>query len=367
MVKNKKSLLKKEFDLFRGLKNESTKQIIERYCNLLVNMKRVSINKDNEELIEKLADALPHETWGTYLMMLRNKKGFSTLTLSKFIEKLEAQEMEQRKIVRMKDFDGEQDIGLYYKAGVNEKPTNLSPKIETTYNVKNSTGSSSKRSSSNKSFSSFPSFDPNISATKNGRRLQCNIVLNLENDQDYLMKLLKIKCLYWEWEKGHFKRECTNREASGAQNPFNNNNDYYRKAIYHQVAQQPSQQHQHQAQTAHGRSVIDDSGKRACVVNQNEKKPFNWDNYIPTDLKACVINQDDEKLPEGFSWENFTWDDYIPNQVTAHTAHKAFVARIGEYSDDDRTKYYARQMAKHLKMMAESDSDDEKVKKKRKR
>ncbi|KAJ0599478.1 hypothetical protein HanRHA438_Chr03g0107561 [Helianthus annuus] len=73
MIKNKKSLLKKEFDLFRGLKNESTKHIIERYCNLLVNMRRVSINKDNEELIEKLADALPHETWGTYLMMLRNK------------------------------------------------------------------------------------------------------------------------------------------------------------------------------------------------------------------------------------------------------------------------------------------------------
>ncbi|KAJ0742880.1 hypothetical protein HanPI659440_Chr10g0369201 [Helianthus annuus] len=95
MVKNKKSLLKKEFDLFRGLKNESTKQIIERYCNLLANMRRLSIEKDNEELIEKLADALPHETWGTYLMMLRNKKGFSNLTLSKFIEKIEAQEMEQ--------------------------------------------------------------------------------------------------------------------------------------------------------------------------------------------------------------------------------------------------------------------------------
>ncbi|MFS7923386.1 hypothetical protein Hanom_Chr03g00260111 [Helianthus anomalus] len=62
IVKNKKSLLKKEFDLFRGLRTESTKQIIERYCNLLMNMKRLSITKDNEELIEKLADALPHET-----------------------------------------------------------------------------------------------------------------------------------------------------------------------------------------------------------------------------------------------------------------------------------------------------------------
>ncbi|KAF5813971.1 hypothetical protein HanXRQr2_Chr03g0105091 [Helianthus annuus] len=35
MLKNKKSLMKKEFDLFRGLRNESIKQIIERYCNLL--------------------------------------------------------------------------------------------------------------------------------------------------------------------------------------------------------------------------------------------------------------------------------------------------------------------------------------------
>ncbi|KAJ0837426.1 putative transcription factor interactor and regulator CCHC(Zn) family [Helianthus annuus] len=433
MVKNKKPLLKKEFDLFRGLKNESTKQIIERYCNLLVNMKRLSINKDNEELIEKLADALPHETWGTYLMMLRNKKGFSKLTLSKFIEKLEAQEMEQRKIVRMKDFDGEHDIGLYYKAGVNEKTTSLSPKVETASNAKNSTGSSSKGSSSNISFSSFPSFDPNISATKNGRKLQCNIVLNLENDQDYSdevaknqmsllgmvlesyscfvagrignlmltkedydqidaeeMELMDIKwCLvsvlrraekfkqitgrddlreanvsnlgfdeskvtcFRCREKGHFKRECTNREASGAQNPFNNNNDYYRKAIYHQVAQQPSQHHQHQAQTAHGGSVIEDSGKRACVVNQDEKKPFNWNKYVSADEKLV--------------WENFTWDDYIPDQATAHTAHKAFVARIEEDSDDDGTEYYARQMAQHLKMMAESDSEDEKAKKKKKK
>ncbi|KAJ0481801.1 putative transcription factor interactor and regulator CCHC(Zn) family [Helianthus annuus] len=168
-------------------------------------------------------------------------------------------------------------------------------------------------------------------------------------------------------EKGHFKRECTNREASGAQNPFNNNNDYYRKAIYHQVAQQPSQQHQHQAQTAHGRHIIEDSGKRACVVNQDEKKPFNWDKYVSADGKACLIDQDDEKLPEGFSWENFTWDDYIPDQATAHTAHKAFVARIEEENDDDDTEYYAKQMAKHLKMMEESDSEDEKAKKKKKK
>ncbi|KAJ0522138.1 putative transcription factor interactor and regulator CCHC(Zn) family [Helianthus annuus] len=320
----------------------------------------------------------------------------------------------------------------------------MSPKVETAYNAKGSSGSSSTGSNSKTSFSSFPSFDPNISATKNGRKLQCNIVLNLENEQDYSdevaknqmsllgmvlesyssfvagrignpmltkedydqidaeeMELMDIKwCLasvlrraekfkqitgrddlreanvstlgfdkskvtcFRCREKGHFKRECTNREASGAQNPFNNNNDYYRKAIYHQVSQQPSQQHQHQAQTAHGRNVIEDSGKRACVVNQNEHKPFNWDKYISADGKACVIDQDDEKLPEGFNWENFNLDDYIPDNASVH---KAFVTKIEEESDDDSTEYYAKQMRDHLKMLAESDSEDEKVKQKKKK
>ncbi|KAJ0726053.1 putative transcription factor interactor and regulator CCHC(Zn) family [Helianthus annuus] len=442
MVKSKKSLLKKEFDLFRGLKSESTREIIERYCNLLANMKRLSIEKSNEELIDKLADALPYDSWGTYLMMLRNKKGFSNLTLSKFIENIEAQEMEQRKVIRMKDFDGEQDIGLYYKAGVNEKSSNSSPKIVTGMSTKSLSESQSSGSSSKTSFTSFPSFDPNISATKNGRKLQCNIVLNLENDQDYSediaknqmsllgmvlesytcfvagrignpmltkedydqidaeeMELMDIKwCLasvlrraekfkqitgrddlrdanvstlgfdkskvtcFRCREKGHFKRECTNREASGAQNPFNNNNDYYRKAIYHQVGQS-SQQQKHQAQTAHGRDVIEDTGKRACVVNPNQKQSFNWDNYIPENGKACLIDQEDEKLAEGFSWAKFTWDDYVPEQTTAYTA---FTAKIVDDSDDD-TEYWARKYREDMKLLAESDSEDEKVKKEKKK
>ncbi|MFS7988107.1 putative transcription factor interactor and regulator CCHC(Zn) family [Helianthus anomalus] len=200
-------------------------------------------------------------------------------------------------------------------------------KLRSAFNAKSSSGTSSKGSSSNKSFSSYPSFDLNISTTKNGKKLQCNIVLNLENDQSYIeeiakshmyllgtvlesygsfvagrignpmltkedydqidaeeMELMDIKwclasvlrraekfkqitgrddlrdanvstlginkskvtCFRYK-EKGHFKRECTNREASGAQNPFSNN-DYYRKAIYHQVAQQ-----QQEPQVAYGR------------------------------------------------------------------------------------------------------------------
>ncbi|KAJ0904308.1 hypothetical protein HanPSC8_Chr07g0280601 [Helianthus annuus] len=187
MLKNKMSLMKKEFDLFRGLKSENTKQIIERYCNLMRNMSKLGIKKDTDELIEKLADALPHEIWGTFLMMLRsNKKDYKKMTLGDFIKHLEAQEMEQRKIARMKNYDGEQDISLYYKSGVTGT-TNLSPKVEAAFSVKDS----SEKKSQGLSSTRFSSFDPNISATKNGRKLQCNIVLNLESDQEYSEEVAK--------------------------------------------------------------------------------------------------------------------------------------------------------------------------------
>ncbi|KAM0056348.1 hypothetical protein Hdeb2414_s0006g00217221 [Helianthus debilis subsp. tardiflorus] len=295
--------MKKEFDIFRGLRTESTKQIIERYCNLVKNMTRLVINKDKDELIEKLADALPHDVWGTFLMMLRNNRAeYKNLTLGGFIKHLEAQEMEQRKIARMKNYDRKQDIGLYFKSGVSKK-TNFSPKVETAFNAKGSSENSSQGSSSKTGFTSFPTFDPHFSTTKNDKVLQCNIALNLENDQNYTEKVAKshmsllvtvlesygglvagrignpmltkedydqidaeeMELVDIKWcmasvlrraekfkqitgrddfrdanvstlgfdkskvtychcrEKWHFKRECTNREESGAQNPFGNN------------------------------------------------------------------------------------------------------------------------------------------------
>ncbi|KAJ0508373.1 putative transcription factor interactor and regulator CCHC(Zn) family [Helianthus annuus] len=331
--------------------------------------------------------------------------------------------MEQRKIARMKNYDGEQDIGLYYKGGVSDK-TNIAPKIETAFNAKSSSESSSQGSSSKMGFSSYSSFDPNFSATKSGKVLQCNIALNLENDQNYSeevekshmsllvivlesyrslvagrignpmltkedydqvdaeeMELMDIKwCLanvlrraekfkqitgrddfrdanastlgfdkskvtcFRCREKGHFKRECTNREASGAQNPFSNN-DYYRKAIYHQVAQQPYQQ---QTQTAHARKEIEES-KTAYLVNQDDErssKGFSWDKYISANSKACLTDQDDERLPKDFSW-----DDYDPNRTADH---EAFVAQKVEDDDND---YWANSMKEHLKYLAERDAE----------
>ncbi|KAF5782170.1 putative transcription factor interactor and regulator CCHC(Zn) family [Helianthus annuus] len=138
-------------------------------------------------------------------------------------------------------------------------------------------------------------------------------------------------------EKGNFKRECTNREASRVQNPFGNN-DYHRKAIYLQVA--PHQQQS--SQTAHARKeLIEEPSKKAYLVNQEDErlpKGFSWDKYISPESnskRACygLIDQDDERLPEGFSWDK--WD---PNRTSEKVA---FVAQIYEDSTAEEELVYA--------------------------
>ncbi|KAJ0556866.1 hypothetical protein HanIR_Chr07g0318661 [Helianthus annuus] len=354
------------------------------------NMSKLGIKKDTDELVEKLADALPHETWGTFLMMLRsNRNDYKNMTLGDFIKHLEAQDMEQRKIARMKNYDGEQDISLYYKSDATGS-TNHSPKIETAFSVKDS---SEKKSSQGSSSTRFSSFDPNISVTKNGRKLQCNIVLSLENDQHYTEEIAKnhmsllgmvlesyssfvagkignpmltkedydqidakeMELMDIKWEKGHFKRECKNREATGAQNPFGNN-DYHKKAIYHQVTP-PAQ---HQAQTAHGRDVIDGT-KRACL---SKYENFSWDKYIPTNSKVCLAEQDDEKLAEGFCWDDFCPDqDLMAKEMSKNTSNvNAFFANAYDLKCAERSRKVMEAAEARRRKLDEEEEEEERLK-----
>ncbi|KAJ0614819.1 putative transcription factor interactor and regulator CCHC(Zn) family [Helianthus annuus] len=398
MIKSKKALLKKEFDLFTSLPGEDTKKLIERYCHLVRSMLMLSITKDREECVDKLADALQQKEWGTYLMILKNTGVYDGLTISQFIEKIKGQDLEQQKIARMNSPSGQQDVKMYYKGSVPE--AERSPKIQTAFSAGDSTEKVDQSSTKSSSFSSYPSVNPKDSTTSfhsqstktgNGYVIQCNIALNLPDSQSFSeevakdhMALLGSVLLSYEglvarrignpmltkedydqidaeemelvdikWclasvlrraekfklitgrndfldahvstlgfdkskvtcfkcrEKGHFKRECKNREASGAQNPFGKE-DYYRKAIYQQVGQQQQQE----PQVAHGRKIED--SKRACLVD------FNWNKYISPKSKACLINQDDEELPEGFSWDMF---------VDEKGEFKAFIAKIVKEPD----------------------------------
>ena len=162
MIKSKKALIKKEFDIFTGMKGETTKQLIERYCHLVVEMKRLQITKTDEEWIDKLSDTLPYDEWGTYLMMLKNNSDFVNLNLSAFIEKIEAHELELLKIRKMNSSSVQQDVSLYYK-GSTPVTTNQSPKIQTGFSADTNSNVSTNTPQSNKS-SPFVNYDPNFKA-----------------------------------------------------------------------------------------------------------------------------------------------------------------------------------------------------------
>ncbi|XP_022004022.1 proline-rich extensin-like protein EPR1 [Helianthus annuus] len=65
MIKSKKSLLKKEFELFTSVPGETTKTLIERYCHLVRSMSQLKITKSPDEWVEKLANALLQKEWDT--------------------------------------------------------------------------------------------------------------------------------------------------------------------------------------------------------------------------------------------------------------------------------------------------------------
>ncbi|KAJ0611750.1 hypothetical protein HanHA300_Chr01g0019281 [Helianthus annuus] len=191
MIKSKKSLLKKELELFTSVPGETTKTLIERYCHLVRSMSRLEITKTPEEWVEKLADALPQKEWGTYLMILKNSGKYSRLSIAQFIEKLEGQDLEQQKIARMNNSSGQQDIKMYYKGNV--QSVEASPKIQTAFSVENSSGSVNQSSVNTSSFSYYPSVNPNVqsSNSSNGHVLNCNIALHLQNGQNFSEEVAK--------------------------------------------------------------------------------------------------------------------------------------------------------------------------------
>ncbi|XP_076935100.1 uncharacterized protein LOC143601614 [Bidens hawaiensis] len=59
-IRNSKSkLLKTQFSVFKGFKNESLDDIITRYYHLMTELNNYSLKYTEPEIVEKLLDALP--------------------------------------------------------------------------------------------------------------------------------------------------------------------------------------------------------------------------------------------------------------------------------------------------------------------
>ncbi|XP_035840169.1 zinc finger MYM-type protein 1-like [Helianthus annuus] len=82
--------------IFICIDGESIEELIKRYIELYWEMVRLKIIKTNEELVNKLANALPDDRWSTYMLDLR--KIYLDVNLSLFIEKIKEREREFQKI-----------------------------------------------------------------------------------------------------------------------------------------------------------------------------------------------------------------------------------------------------------------------------
>ncbi|KAJ0568128.1 putative transcription factor interactor and regulator CCHC(Zn) family [Helianthus annuus] len=309
MIKNKKALLKKSFDMFTAFDHETTKQTIDRYCHLVLEMGRLDIKKEDDEWVDKLAEALPQHKWGTYLMVVKLMRKSESMNLAQFIQKIEEQELDIQKIAIMTNPNAKQDVSLYYRGNKFEATPSQSPKISTAFSVDGSASpNASTTTQSGGSTSSFSSFDPNSntpsSQKQNSNNLQCNVTLTIQNGQNLspevakqhmasLVAMLesraekfqqitgrdefrgmatsplgfdksKVTCFRCKG-KGHFKWECKNQESTGSQEKSN----YYQKSIFHQIDQKPQQK---EPQTAHGR-MIEEANRKAYygIIDQSDE------------------------------------------------------------------------------------------------
>ncbi|KAJ0887433.1 putative transcription factor interactor and regulator CCHC(Zn) family [Helianthus annuus] len=179
IVKNEKKLLRKEFDLFGCLRNESVSKMIERFRHLKMELARHGIIYTREELVDKLFDSLPNEQdWQYLALMLKNTIKSEDLTVDLLIERLESHELEIKKSSKVNNSSYQQNVELYYRGSM--IPKTVSPK--TAFSAKSSNTVNQETPSSGYHTGSS-STAQGQSASKN--LFQCNIAVDLKNAHNF--------------------------------------------------------------------------------------------------------------------------------------------------------------------------------------
>ncbi|KAF5813972.1 hypothetical protein HanXRQr2_Chr03g0105101 [Helianthus annuus] len=198
---------------------------------------------------------------------------------------------------------------------------------------------SSQGSSSKMGFSLFPSFDPHFTTTKSGKVLQCNIALNLENDQNYSEEVAK----------SHMSLLVTVLESYGSLVAGRIGNPMLTKEDYDQVDAEEMELMDIKWCMAR---VLRRAEKFKQITRRDDFRDANVSTLVHQRFKESV--SDDEKLPEGFNWENFSWDKFCPDKERLKA--KVVVAQvINDYTDD----YWAEKIRKRLSGEAEKKKEVE--------
>ena len=101
MRQAKVALIKREFEAFSHIGNESLTETIERFYHLMTEMANYKIVNTANELVKRFTDGLPAK-WCSYVEVLIETDKFDNLNIHEFIQKLQSKENdEQRRATRL--------------------------------------------------------------------------------------------------------------------------------------------------------------------------------------------------------------------------------------------------------------------------
>ncbi|KAJ0714031.1 putative transcription factor interactor and regulator CCHC(Zn) family [Helianthus annuus] len=173
IVKNKKKLLRREFDLFSCMKNESVCSMLERFGHLKMELTRHGISYDEDLMVDKLLDSLPNDQeWQYFALMLKNTIKPEELKIDLLIERLESHELELKRS-KVNIPSHQQNVELYYRSRI---PQAGSPKTAFSAESSNSVNKESLHSGYHIGSTS--------STNQSNANFSCNIAIDLKNGQN---------------------------------------------------------------------------------------------------------------------------------------------------------------------------------------
>ena len=129
LKKNRKNMLKKQYYVFSGIKNETLDELLTRYSHMLTELAYFEYFPDTTDSIEKLLEALP-DKWDSFVMTIQENPGFSSWTLEQVISKLRAQDMKRRMKEVGNDFTQKPEL---YRGGMSNTTNSSSGGITAFY------------------------------------------------------------------------------------------------------------------------------------------------------------------------------------------------------------------------------------------